>query len=120
MDEVRVPLSRIAHTRSGDKGDTCNIGVIAWDEATGHGGWSFSQASAEKASEVALNQCGVIGCKVIMQSGPGQCAAYATTGDRKHVGAAWRTTQDAARLAAGRAENRPQPRWRRDHYANSR
>jgi hypothetical protein len=29
---VKVPLSRIAHTRSGDKGDTCNIGVIALDE----------------------------------------------------------------------------------------
>ena len=26
---VRVPLSRIAHARSGDKGDVCNIGVIA-------------------------------------------------------------------------------------------
>lgn len=25
----RVPLSRIAHGRSGDKGDTCNIGIIA-------------------------------------------------------------------------------------------
>ncbi len=34
MSEVRlkIPLSRIAHTRSGDKGDTCNIGVIAYDE----------------------------------------------------------------------------------------
>ena len=29
---ARVPLSTIAHTRSGDKGDTCNIGVIALDE----------------------------------------------------------------------------------------
>jgi hypothetical protein len=29
---MKVPLSRIAHTRSGDKGDTCNIGVIAWEE----------------------------------------------------------------------------------------
>jgi hypothetical protein len=29
---VKAPLSRIAHTRSGDKGDTCNIGVIALDE----------------------------------------------------------------------------------------
>jgi hypothetical protein len=29
---VKVPLSQIAHTRSGDKGDTCNIGVIAYDE----------------------------------------------------------------------------------------
>ena len=30
---MKVPLSRIAHTRSGDKGDACNIGVIAFDEA---------------------------------------------------------------------------------------
>jgi hypothetical protein len=29
---VRVPLSRIAHTRSGDKGDLSNIGVIAREE----------------------------------------------------------------------------------------
>jgi hypothetical protein len=28
---LKIPLSRIAHTRSGDKGDTCNIGVIAYD-----------------------------------------------------------------------------------------
>lgn len=28
---MKVPLSRIAHTRSGDKGDTCNLGVIALD-----------------------------------------------------------------------------------------
>jgi hypothetical protein len=28
---MKVPLSQIAHTRSGDKGDTCNIGVIALD-----------------------------------------------------------------------------------------
>ena len=26
---MKIPLSRIAHTRSGDKGDTANIGVIA-------------------------------------------------------------------------------------------
>jgi len=27
---MKVPLARLAHTRSGDKGDTVNIGVIAW------------------------------------------------------------------------------------------
>ena len=27
---MRIPLARIAHTRSGDKGDIANIGVIAW------------------------------------------------------------------------------------------
>src|SRR5580692_7571765 len=30
---MRIPLARIAHTRSGDKGDTCNVGVIAYDES---------------------------------------------------------------------------------------
>jgi hypothetical protein len=29
---MKAPLSTIAHTRSGDKGDTCNIGVIAINE----------------------------------------------------------------------------------------
>jgi hypothetical protein len=29
---VKIPLSRIAHARSGDKGDTANVGVIAYDQ----------------------------------------------------------------------------------------
>jgi hypothetical protein len=29
---MKAPLARIAHCRSGDKGDVANIGVIAWDE----------------------------------------------------------------------------------------
>jgi hypothetical protein len=29
---MKVPLARIAHCRSGDKGDIANIGVIAYDE----------------------------------------------------------------------------------------
>ena len=28
---MKIPLSRIAHGRSGDKGDTCNVGLIAFD-----------------------------------------------------------------------------------------
>jgi len=27
---MRIPLSRVAHARSGDKGDTANIGIIAY------------------------------------------------------------------------------------------
>ncbi|MFN0106831.1 MAG: hypothetical protein ACKV2U_32660 [Bryobacteraceae bacterium] len=30
---MKIPLSRIAHGRSGDKGDTSNIGVIAYKDA---------------------------------------------------------------------------------------
>ena len=29
---MRIPLSQIAHGRSGDKGDTSNIGIIAYKE----------------------------------------------------------------------------------------
>src|SRR5580700_1792572 len=29
---MKIPLSQIAHTRSGDKGDTCNVGVIAYNQ----------------------------------------------------------------------------------------
>ena len=29
---MKIPLSQIAHGRSGDKGDTSNIGVIAYQE----------------------------------------------------------------------------------------
>jgi len=28
---MKIPLARIAHARSGDKGDTSNIGIIAFD-----------------------------------------------------------------------------------------
>lgn len=34
LDAVKtLPLREIAHARSGDKGDTSNVGVIAYDEA---------------------------------------------------------------------------------------
>ena len=29
---MKIPLSQLAHARSGDKGDTSNIGVIAYQE----------------------------------------------------------------------------------------
>lgn len=31
MSSVHVPLYRLAHSRTGDKGDVSNISVIAWD-----------------------------------------------------------------------------------------
>jgi hypothetical protein len=30
---MRIPLSNLAHARSGDKGDTANVGIIAYKEA---------------------------------------------------------------------------------------
>jgi hypothetical protein len=79
---------------------SAGYGAIAWDQATGRSGWSWNQPTAATAKELALSQCGTSGCKVVMESGPSQCAALATTDDRKHVGAAWRMTQEDARMAA--------------------
>lgn len=46
---MTVPLSRIAHTRSGDKGDTCNIGVIACEPA--HYPILVEQVTAERVRQ---------------------------------------------------------------------
>ena len=43
---MRVPLSRIAHGRSGDKGDTSNIGIIAYDSR--HFGVLVREVTAER------------------------------------------------------------------------
>jgi hypothetical protein len=75
-------------------------GAIAWDKESGKRGWSWNEATAQKAGEVALSECGAGGCKVIMHTRSPACAALATTADGKFVGAAARKTKDAARLAA--------------------
>lgn len=45
----RVQLVHLAHARSGDKGDTANVGVIAYDEA--HYGLLRDQLTAERVKE---------------------------------------------------------------------
>lgn len=75
-------------------------GAIAWDKDSGKSGWVWNQPSAQKAAEGALSQCGASGCKVIIRTRAGQCAALATIEGGKAAGAAARKTQDAARLAA--------------------
>lgn len=75
-------------------------GAIAWDKVSGKRGWSWNEATAKKAAEVAISECGASGCKVIIRTGAGQCAALATIDTGKFVGAAARKTKDEARLAA--------------------
>jgi len=75
-------------------------GAIAWDPDNGLRGWSWNQHTQTRADEVALSECGATGCKVIMRTGRGMCAALATTEAEKFVGAASRKNRDAAQLAA--------------------
>ncbi len=46
VQKISVPLRRIAHARSGDKGDSANVGVIAYSSA----GYAFlnEQLTADK------------------------------------------------------------------------
>ncbi len=75
-------------------------GAIAWDRGSGRQGWSWNQTTPQKAAELAISACGASGCKVIIHTGAGQCAALAATADGKFIGASARKTQEAARLAA--------------------
>ena len=47
---MKIPLARIAHARSGDKGDTANIGVIAWQER--HYPILLREVTAERVKEL--------------------------------------------------------------------
>lgn len=75
-------------------------GAIAWDPENGRRGWSWNQATVDRADELALSECGATGCKVIMRTGRAMCAALATTETGKYVGAARRKDRDTARVAA--------------------
>lgn len=46
---MKIPLSRIAHGRSGDKGDICNIGVIAYQ--AGHYPLLVREVTAERVKK---------------------------------------------------------------------
>lgn len=76
------------------------FGAIAWDKETGKSGWVWDQPTPKKAAEMALSKCGASGCKIIVHTDAGRCAAIATIDTGKFVGASARKTQDEARLAA--------------------
>ena len=75
-------------------------GAIAWDKETGKYGASWNEATAQRAAEAALSQCGATSCKVVIRPGRKECAALATTENGKYAGGAARRDRDAARLAA--------------------
>ena len=79
---------------------TTVTGAIAWDQATGRYGVSWNQPTEQRAAEIALSECGVSGCRVVMHFGSAMCAALATTPGGKEAGAAFRRDRDDARFAA--------------------
>ncbi len=76
------------------------FGAIAWDRVSGKAGWTWNQATPQKAAEKALSECAASGCKVVIRTGARQCSAVATTNDGKAIGASARSTVDAARMKA--------------------
>ena len=66
---MKVPLAKIAHTRSGDKGDTANIGVIVYDakhypvthtEAAMHGEATMAPVERMAAEAAAATEAAMI------------------------------------------------------------
>jgi hypothetical protein len=80
---------------------TPNYGAIAWDSETGRRGWSWNEPTAERAAEMALGQCGDPGCKILLRTNGGMCAALATTESGRFADAesSYRD-RDAAKVAA--------------------
>lgn len=76
------------------------FGAIAWDKNTGKAGWTWNQPEPRNALEKALSECGATGCKVIIRTKAKQCSAIATTANGKAIGAAARSTVEAARTRA--------------------
>jgi hypothetical protein len=52
-------------------------GAIAWDKQIGKRSWSSNQPTQKRADEAASGECGASGCKVIIRTGSGMCAASA-------------------------------------------
>jgi clan AA aspartic protease (TIGR02281 family) len=75
-------------------------GAIAWDKDTGKYGASWNQDTQKGADQVALSDCGVTSCKIVIRTSRAMCAALATNDSGKYAGGASRRDRDAARLAA--------------------
>jgi hypothetical protein len=74
-------------------------GAIAWDTETGKAGWIWNRPTPREAAQQALRECGASGCRLVIKP-TSACAALATIGNGKAIGAAARKTQDEARSAA--------------------
>jgi Domain of unknown function (DUF4189) len=74
-------------------------GAIAWDPQSGKSGWIWKQPNPKQAAAKALSECGASGCRLVIKP-TNACAAIASIGNGKAIGAAARKTQDEARIAA--------------------
>lgn len=74
-------------------------GAIAWDRESCRQCASWNQDSPSYAEEVALSDCGAVGCKLIIRADRPMRAALATNDSGNYAGGAARRGREAARLA---------------------
>jgi hypothetical protein len=77
-----------------------DFGAIAYDSASGKRGWSIREPTPQRADQAAVGACGAGDCKVVIHLAPHRCGAVAGIEGKKIIGAAARSTRDAARSAA--------------------
>jgi hypothetical protein len=75
-------------------------GAIAYDVASGHIGYSWHGPTVANANAAALSACGMTGCRIVIEIGPGLCGALATAPNPAGWGAASRSTRADAELGA--------------------
>jgi hypothetical protein len=79
-----------------------SFGAIAYDQTTGRYGFSWNEATQDRASELARKDCGSDKCRLIPVP-PAKCGALATTDNPKESnawGASVRDDKAAAELGA--------------------
>ena len=79
-----------------------SFGAVAYDQATGRYGFSWTKPTQEQANAAALKDCGSDKCRVISVP-PAKCGALANSADPKESnawGVSIRDSKSAAELAA--------------------
>jgi len=74
---VMLPACGATHCSPHCLARAAEYGAIAWDKQIGKRSWSSNQPTQKRADEAASGECGASGCKVIIRTGSGMCAASA-------------------------------------------
>lgn len=87
-------------TLAGMRPALADFGAIAYDRNNCAWGRSWHFESPRHAAQIALNECGHPGCRVVLEVGSGQCGALAATDNCRGFGYAARYSRREAQEAA--------------------
>jgi hypothetical protein len=79
-------------------------GAIAFSETSQRWRFRWNVLDEERATELALDDCGDSGCRIILKFGPKQCGTFALGNKNVTAAAVGKTRDQAERLARERCD----------------